>query len=134
MAGPLTDDFEVSLAVKLRAYAHLYLHMPLKLTITLASATVRHVVCEPPRQPSECDDGVGPLLLGLCGAVLLQLGLLHVLSADSNTRRASIRVGSGLKLWAIAFSPWPVERFAAMAIIVGVLGGQALADYLHWAR
>ncbi|KAL1524953.1 hypothetical protein AB1Y20_019829 [Prymnesium parvum] len=133
LTGPLVEhEFAASTMNKLRTYLYLYLHMPLKLTITLASAAVRHTLCElPTAANAECVDGVGRLLCLLCGAILLQLGALHLLEAERNTRRCAIRVACAVKLLVVAV--FPLDGITALVIILAALGGQVIFDYFQWS-
>lgn len=143
--------FDESLCRRWQSYAHLYLHMPLKLTITLASAAVRHVICTAspgvPGDERACSlDGgagggsgdltVGQWLLLLWGGVLTQFGLLHLISADSNARRSGVRIACGVVLASLTLlpPPWQLPAFGALAVTVAVLAVQVLMDYLQWMQ
>ena len=86
-------------------YALLYLHMPLKLSVTVASAAMRHAMCTGPG----CGRGAAAVLVVGCGAALGLLAVLHLLSADRNLRRAGIRAVAGALLASLALLQLPAR-------------------------
>ena len=137
LPGPDLEGFSTSIRTKLAAYAFLYLHMPLAMAITLCSISLGHVKCmaQPDTAPaphSASTSAIDPTLLVLstaCGATLVLIGVLHLLSANRSRRHAAIRIASGTLVCAV----YPVFRTmrcrAALASIDCVLFTQVILDY-----
>jgi low temperature requirement protein LtrA len=128
--NPKVDGFEINIFNKLRVYVYLYLHMPLCLTTTVVSTTVGHIDCLGGTHHSS--PHALSILSVSCAIMLSLIGVLHILGAVKNKRKALLRFFSGalivlLKLFLNVDDCRPV-----LTCIVVVLGSNVILDNLVW--
>merc|ERR1712135_106521 len=112
LPGADIEGFEESLTQRFKVYIFLYLHMPL-------AALIANCQWDPTLW----------LQASMCGVTLVMLGVLHLLGANRNSRRAAVRIGCGVVLLAV-YPAFPhMQCRAVLLTIVSVLSFQVMMDY-----
>uniref|UniRef100_A0A7S1B1R9 Low temperature requirement protein A n=1 Tax=Noctiluca scintillans TaxID=2966 RepID=A0A7S1B1R9_NOCSC len=131
LPGADLEGFEESLTQRFKVYIFLYLHMPLASIITLCSISMGHIQClTQVALIANCQwDPTLWLQSSMCGATLVMLGVLHLLSANRNSWRAAVRIACGVVLLAV-YPAFPrMQCRAVLLTIVSVLSFQVMMDY-----
>mmetsp|Transcript_17313 Transcript_17313/g.34996 ORF Transcript_17313/g.34996 Transcript_17313/m.34996 type:complete len:140 (-) Transcript_17313:989-1408(-) len=132
-------------------YVYLYAHMPIKLAVTVASATARHLASDLADDPLRAEeaafgrapaaDGATPdvkemashatLFALACAATLLQMGALSFLAVEGPTRLHTVmRMASAAILASVALF-LPLDATSVLVTVVAILTVNLLFDYVR---